>query len=186
MIRARERALVLASALTSALGGCGYSSRRLIEERGISSIAIQQFDNATYRRDLEFRLTRALAEEVRARTSWRIETPARADAILRGTIRSAETRVLAEAADRTKIAERLRIAVDVELVERATGRVLRQYVVAARQEYTAGRFGETLEGSVTDVVATSLALEIVAGLERPIGGGESVPLPKPARGTSTR
>jgi len=159
--------------------GCGYSSRRLVSQPGVSSIAVLQFDNATYRRDLEFRLTRAVAEEVRARTSWRIASPSTADALLRGTIRSAETRVLAESNDQTLIEERFRVVVDVELVERATGRVLRRYATFGRQEFTPGRYGETLAGSATDSIVTSLAQDVVQGLERPIGGGGTVPLERP-------
>lgn len=169
-----------------AASGCGYSSRRLIDHRRFESVAILQFDNRTFRRDLEFRVTRAVAEEVRARTRWRIATPSDADTWLRGTIRTADTAVLAEEADRTPIAQRYRVVVDVEWVEHATGRVLRRYAVTARQEFTEGRFGESLEGSTTDAVATALAKEVVEGLERPIGCADTVPLARPARPETPR
>ena len=174
----------LATAALAALVGCSYSSERLVVARGVSSVAVFQFDNQTYRRDLEFRLTRAVADEIRARTSWRIESPSAADAILKGTIRSADTGVLAEASDRTPIAQRLRIVADVELIERATGKVLRRFTAAGRQEYTPGRFGESLEGSATDVTVMSLAEDVVQGLERPIGGDEAVPPPNAPRRAS--
>lgn len=178
MIGAAARLAALA-ALAIAGGCAGYSTRRLVSQPGVSSIAVVQFENSTYRRDLEFRLTRAVAEEVRARTPWQIASPSTADALLRGTIRSAETRVLAEDGNKDPVAERYRILVDVELVERATGRVLRRYAAIERQEYTPNRYGESLEGSATDTIVTSLAEDIVQGLEKPIGGAESVPLPKP-------
>jgi hypothetical protein len=169
--------LALAAAASLTLAACGYSSRRLVGERGVESVAIVQFDNRTYRRDLEFRVTRAVAEEIRARTTWRIESASSADALLRGTIRSADTGVLVEAPDRTPIASRLRVVADVELVERVTGRVLRRFTAFERQEYTEGRFGESLEGSAIDVVAMSLAQDVVQGLERPIGEPQGVPPP---------
>ncbi len=96
-----------------------------------------------------------------------------------GTIRSAETRVLGEDENENPVAERYRITVDVELVQRATGRVLRRYAVVERQEFTPNRYGESLEGSATDTIATSLAQDIVQGLERPIGRADAVPLEKP-------
>ncbi len=181
MIPGRSALGVLA-ALT--LTGCAYSSSRLVAQRGVSTIAVAQFDNQTYRRDLEFRLTRAVAEEVRARTSWRLESPATADAILKGTIRSAETGVLAQTSNATPIAQRFSVVVDVELIERASGRVLRRFTTSTRQEYTPNMFGETLEGSATDTVTTALAEDVVEGLERPIGGDEAIPPQKAPRRTT--
>jgi hypothetical protein len=182
-IRARGRAagLALVAALLLVASACGYSSRRLAEMPGVQSIAVVQFENATYRRDLEFRLTQAVAEEVRARTPWRIATPATADVVLSGTIRSAETSVLAERDDGQsddKILERYRVEVDCRLLERATGRELRAWTSVARQEFSPHRPGESLEGSATDGVTRSLAQEIVQGLERPIGRPGSVPPPR--------
>jgi len=59
-------------ALTAGTGCSGYSTSRLVAEPGVSSIAVMQFDNQTYRRDIEMRLTQIVAQEVRARTPWRI------------------------------------------------------------------------------------------------------------------
>ena len=181
MIHAARRLSVKAALALSLVGGCGYSSQRLVSQPGVSSIAVLQFDNTTYRRDLEFRLTRAVAEEVRARTSWRIASPSTADALLRGTIRSADTHLLAEDKNDNPVVQRYRVTVDVELVERATGRVLRRYATVERQEFTPNRYGESLEGSATDTITTSLAEDIVQGLEKPIGAGGAVPLPRPPR-----
>ena len=178
-MNASRRALGLGALLT--LAGCSYSSHRLVSARGVSSIAVLQFDNKTYRRDLEVRVTRAVAEEIRARTSWRLESPSAADVILKGSIHSADTGVLAEASDRTPIAERFRVVADIELIERATGKVLRKFVTAERQEYTPQRFGETLEGSTTDVIAMSLAEDVVQGLEKPVGADDTIPPPNAPR-----
>jgi hypothetical protein len=167
--RRRRRAGVLALVVSALVAGCGYSSKRLVDVGGVRSVAVLQFDNATFRRDLEHRLTQAVAEEVRARTSWSIASPATADALLSGTIRSAETRVLAE--DPTTgdpIADRLTMVVDARLVERSTGRVLREWRATSRDEFARSLFGESLEGSAIDAATRSLAEDVVAGLERPI------------------
>jgi len=169
------RVIVVGAAL--AAGACGYSTRRLVEQPGVASVAVTQFDNQSYRRDLEFRLTKSVAEEVRTRTPWRLLSPATADAVLSGTIRSAQSDVLAEDDDdaRTPIARRWRLEVECQLVERRTGRVLRSYTVAARQEFAPNRYGETEDGSATDTILRSLAMQIVQGLERPVGFDEAVP-----------
>lgn len=178
-LASRVRACVprVAVALAAAaLAGCGYSTRRLVEQPGVATIAVAQFDNQTYRRDLEQRLTKVVAEEVRARTPWRMLSPSTADAVLTGTIREATSDVLAEDDDsqRTPIARRWRFTVQCTLTARS-GAVLRSYTVEARQEYGPGRYGETDDGSATDTVLRTLAIRIVQGLERPVGDGEAVP-----------
>jgi hypothetical protein len=176
----RARGLAVA-ALLGTLASCGYSTKRLVSEPCVSTVAVLQFDNRTYRRDLEFRLTRAVAEEVRARTSWRIASPSSADALLSGTIHSADTTVLAEDVDSTPIVQRMRMVVDVKLVSRASGRVLREWRIVDRTEYTEGRFGETLDGSGVDRISRQLAEQVVQGLETPIGAPDAIPPATPSR-----
>ena len=176
-----------AATLALAVASCaGYSTTRLVSEPCVSSVAVLQFDNKTYRRDLEFRLTRAVAEEVRARTSWRIASPRTADALLLGTIHNADTTVLAEDVDTAPIVQRLRMVVDARLVERASGRVLREWRVVDRTEYTEGRFGETLEGSAVDRISRQLAEQVVQGLETPIGAPDAIPPRTPSRARRER
>jgi hypothetical protein len=157
------------------VAGCGYSTSRLVSVPGVSSVAVLPFDNDTFRRDLEHRLTRAVAEEVRARTPWRLASPASADALLSGTIRSASTRVLAEDRASEPATDRLTVVVDVRLVDRRSGRVLREWVAYTRDEFARDRFGESLEGSAIDAATRSLAEEIVRGLERPIAPRRASP-----------
>lgn len=179
--RLRRTAQTILAALSLAAllpaPGCGYSTQRLVDVPGVRTVAVLQFENDTYRRDLEFRLTRALAEEVRARTSWRIASPGSADALLTGTIRSAEVRTLAEDRDSTPISKRFRLVVDAKLVDRVTGRVITLVSSTESQEFAETYFGESLEGSATDTVMQSLAEAIVAGFERPIGTPDRVPAP---------
>jgi Lipopolysaccharide-assembly len=169
------RKLVVAATFLG-LVACGYSSKRLTHVEGVRTIAVAQFDNATYRRDLEFRLTQAVAQEVRARTSFRIASPESADAVLTGTIRSAETTLLIEERDTDEpIEQRFRWVVDARLVDRRTGNVIREWRAVDRAEWTEGRFGETLDAYATDVLARLLAEQVVQGLERPVGSADTVP-----------
>jgi hypothetical protein len=168
--RAARGAVAIAVLAVLGVGGaCGYSSKRLVEVSGVSTVAVMQFDNETFRRDLEFRLTQAVAEEVRARTSWRIASERTADVLLAGTVRSAETRVLAEDPDTSDpVLDRLTVVVDARLVDRRTGRVLREWRAVASDEFARDRFGESLEGSAIDVATRRLAQDVVRGLERPL------------------
>ena len=180
-LRRGARGFALAALGSAALSACGYSTHRLVEEPSVSTVAVLQFDNKTFRRDLEFRLTRAVAEEVRARTSWRIASPSTADALLSGTIHSAETSILAEDVRSAPIVDRLRMVVDAKLVERCSGKVLRAWRVVDRTEYTPGRFQETLEGSAVDRISRQLAEQVVQGLESPIGVPDAIPPRLPSR-----
>lgn len=179
--------LALLLVLLLVVPACGYSTRRLVSEPGVASVAVLAFDNQTFRRDLEQRLTKAVAEEVRARTPWRLLSPSTADALLSGTIRLAQSDVLAEDDDplRTAIARRWRFEVDCRLVHRSTGRVLRTYTVTSRTEFAPGRFGETEDASATDAAMRALAASVVFGLERPVGGDDAAPLDVRKRGPRT-
>jgi hypothetical protein len=168
--------VALLGATLLALASCGYSSRRLTRVEGVRTLAVVQFENDTYRRDLEFRLTQAVAQEVRARTSFRIASPGSADAVLTGTIRAAETNLLIEERDTgLPIEQRFRWVVDARLVDRRTGKTLREWRVVDRAEWTEGRFRESLDASATDLLVRLLAAQVVQGLERPIGSPETVP-----------
>jgi hypothetical protein len=177
---ARGARATAACLVAAALASCAYSTKRLADVPGASTIAVLQFENQTFRRDYEFRLTRAVAEEVRARTSLRIGSPSSADVLLTGTITSVETRALADDRNLDPLVDRLRVYVVARLVERATGRCLRTWQVADEEEFARGRFGETLEGSAIDDSVRVLAQKVVQGLEPPIGDPGRAP-PPPAR-----
>lgn len=159
------------------LAACSYSSSRLVSIPGVRTVAVMQFDNKTYYRDLEMRITRAVAEEVRARTPWTIDSPKSADVLLAGEVRTAEQRVLVEDDNEDELAKRFRVVVDCRLIERSSGRVLRTWSVTAREEFGPNKYGETLNTSVTDTIARSLAQEVVQGLETPIGDPNAAPPP---------
>lgn len=68
------------------LGACGYTTRSLVSEE-YRTIAVPVFDNTTRRHDLEWEVTRAVVEELHARTNLTVVTEdAGPDLVLTGTL----------------------------------------------------------------------------------------------------
>ena len=105
------------------ISGCGYSSKSLIS-RNINSIYIPIFDNTTFRRGLEFDLTKAVKDEIMSRTSLRIVQKESADTILHGKIVDVTENVLIQNNVDDIVESRLTIFVDIKLEDRRTGRAL--------------------------------------------------------------
>jgi hypothetical protein len=157
--------LVLAGAAGAAVG-CGYSTQRLSDTVCAGrTISILPFKNATFYRDAELRLTQQVAEEVRARTSYALTTADRADVVMSGTLYFNQS-IVAQRTSDDPIVKGTYATADVRLTDRRTGRVVKQYGAFATDEFTPGRFGESLEGSGMDEVLRRLAVRVVDGLER--------------------
>lgn len=90
----------------------GYSSKSTFRE-GISSVAVPIFTNDAYTRDVEFELTDALIKEIEARTPYKVTSPARADTVLIGHIRSIELDQLSKSRT-TKLAEEVIVSVTID------------------------------------------------------------------------
>jgi outer membrane lipopolysaccharide assembly protein LptE/RlpB len=76
-------ATMLASTLVAA---CGYTTRSLVSE-DFQTIAVPVFDNTTRRHDLEWEVTRAVVEELQARTHLVVvPEDAGPDLVLSGTL----------------------------------------------------------------------------------------------------
>jgi len=79
------RAMMLLVALVL-LGACGYTTRSLVSE-DYKTIAVPIFENSTRRHDLEFEVTRAVVEELNARTHLVVVSDASsADLVLTGRL----------------------------------------------------------------------------------------------------
>ena len=84
MIRPVLIATLCAAALLAA--ACGYSTRSLVAENH-RTIAVPIFENKTRRHDLEWEVTRAVVEELQARTGLEVVPPdADPDLLLEGTL----------------------------------------------------------------------------------------------------
>ena len=72
------------------LGGCigGYSSQSIYQQ-DVKSVYVEMFDNMTFRRDLEYDLTDAIAKRIETDTPYKIISDrSKADTVLSGKITS--------------------------------------------------------------------------------------------------
>ncbi len=126
--------------------GCGYSNRSLIS-RNISSIHIPIFENDTFRRGIEFDLTKAVNVEVMSKTNLRIASKDHADTILHGTVKDFTERIITQGFRDSLVEGQMTLFVDIQLVDRRTGRTLiNEKGIKQAAEYIVRR-GETLESA---------------------------------------
>ncbi|HDY69180.1 MAG: hypothetical protein JYX80_07510 [Candidatus Scalindua sediminis] len=139
--------------------GCGYSTRSLIN-RDISSIHIPIFENDTFRRGIEFDLTKAVKDEIMSKTNLRIASKDNADTILHGTVKEFKEGIITHGFRDSIVEARVTLFVDITLVDRRTGRTLiDKGGINQAIEYIVRR-GETLE-SASDEGVVDLAETIV-------------------------
>ena len=92
----RMTGAIFVSLLAAVLfAGCsGYSNQPLYTD-SVKSIYVEMFDNTTFRRDLEYDLTDAIAKRIEAETPYKIVSDkSRADTVLSGKITSIDNSVL--------------------------------------------------------------------------------------------
>lgn len=154
------------------LVGCGYAveTDRSQERRAdgtLPKVAIEPFDNLSWRRGLEMRLSRLLADELRGRSPHPACRPEEADWILRGRIIQADERIYSEDLDDQKRESSFVVTVEVVLEERTTEKVLRTYSLTEREPFStrAGRV-TTLEQAAEEALR-DIAERIVYWLETP-------------------
>ncbi len=149
--------------LFAIISGCGYSSKSLYD-RNISSIYIPIFDNTTFRRGLEFELTKAVKDEIMNRTSLRIVQKDSADTILHGKIVDVTESVLIQNNVDDIVESRYTIFVDIKLVDRRTDRTLfEESGLKKSAEFIVNR-GENINTAAAEDI-TRLAETIVNHLE---------------------
>ena len=82
----RRRFSVMVLAL-GALSGCGYSTKSLYN-KNYHTVAVPIFENKTFRREWEFRLTEAIAKNIEYRTPYKVAKQDKADTVLTGEVSS--------------------------------------------------------------------------------------------------
>jgi len=85
----------LLAVLPGALTGCGYSTTRPFRT-DIQTVHVEMFQSKEVRRELEFRLTEAVAKRVEMDTPYRLAPRQRADAVLSGEILEVQNRTLGD------------------------------------------------------------------------------------------
>jgi hypothetical protein len=154
------------------LVACGYrvEADRSQERRAdgtLPKVAIAPFDNLTYRRGLEMRLSRLLADEIRGRSPHPPYRQDEADWLVRGRITHADERIYSEDLNDQKRESSCVVTVEVVLEERTTEKVLRTYSFTEREPFStrAGRV-TTLEQAAEEALR-DIAERIVYWLETP-------------------
>ena len=145
------------------ISGCGYTTKPLIS-RKINSIYIPIFENDTFRRGLEFDLTTAVKDEIMSKTKLRIAKKDNADTILTGKIMKVTEGLISSNVADNIVESRVTITVDMEIVDRRTGRkLIEQKGLTRSAEFVVNR-GENIKTASQEGL-TELAEVIVAQLE---------------------
>lgn len=124
---ARRRALVGVLAMILATTGCyGFAGGGLPPH--VKTVAVLSFDNETAAPELPLELQEALRDGLRSRLGLRAASEARASAIVRGRITRFEPDIpvgfSSNPNQATSARRRLRVQVDVEIVDQVTGKTL--------------------------------------------------------------
>ncbi len=153
--------LVCAVALTSSCWW-GYAPERLFAE-DVRTVYVEFFDNATFRRELEVDLTRAVVAQLKLRTPLAFAPREDADSVLSGE--------LLEFTERTKVKTEtdrvLKTQVTAKVRFRWTDRRTGTDLVAQQTVSESVRIVEALEGSVSDLVLREVAESVVEAMEEP-------------------
>ncbi len=146
------------------LTGCGYTSRSLLDQN-VRSVYIKIFDNETFRRDLEFDLTKAIKEEILLRTKLRIVDKKHADSILFGVIKAISESVLIESPDAVVIESSVSVTVHFSWVVQRTGRpIIDKNEGSASATFIARRNEDVRTGEIQAFV--DVARKIINLMER--------------------
>ncbi len=143
--------------------GCGYSNKSLIS-RNINSIYIPIFDNTTFRRGIEFDLTKAVKNEIMSKTNLRIVDKESADTVLHGTVSNFKEAVLTLDITDNIVESRVTLFVDFKLIDKRTSRTLVEENGISQSAEFIVRRGETLD-SATEEGILDIAEIIVMRLE---------------------
>ncbi|HEV7991666.1 MAG TPA: LptE family protein [Gemmatimonadaceae bacterium] len=152
-----------AAALALAIVGCvphyGFSGGGLPSH--IRTMAVQPFDNETPTPEIQRELLDVMRRDLQSRLGVRDAPESRSDAIVRGVIRSYDSDVpvaySANPAQAVTARRRLRISLDVQIVDQTTNRTIwEKKGLSAEGEYAerdeAGGRREALKRIVNDIV----------------------------------
>jgi hypothetical protein len=144
-------------------GGCGYQLGYR-SPPAVVTVAVPIFDNVTFplRRDIEYELTRAVRNEIQARSALRLVRDRDADMILYGRITDFQESVIAEGQFDEKLESTIRVSVDV-VVEDYVNRQVWRKTVRDLEPFSASR-GETIDSARSRAI-DNLAEKIVLAIE---------------------
>ena len=153
------------------MGACKYQlgpeglERPQTQHAELPRLAVEPFDNITYRRGLEILLTQLLNDEVRGRTGSAPVRASQADLILRGKIVTADEIVLSDDVQDRVTESMVVIVVQVDVWDPAAQKSIRTYSLREREPFSprVGRI-RTFDQAATQALR-DLAEQIIYGLE---------------------
>lgn len=169
--RLRDGAVLLI-ACASSLAGCAKDpsdgwSMKSSHPSAYRTVAVPIFENRTYERDISRNLTDAVVKEIQQSTPYRVTSQAKADTVLRGSIRHVKLRELSKSLA-TGLSEEMvmQVTIDYEWVDMKTGKP-----IVSRQGFSgSGTFISSLpQAEPIDLggfnAVQQLAADIVASMQ---------------------
>lgn len=129
---------------------------------GVNSVAIEIFQNNTFRRGVELSLSENISNEIVERTALQLTHLSQADAILRGKINQIQDQLILAGPNNEARYASVWVDLSAELVDRKTGKTLRQITIRDKGDYLTDNL-QTRE-TATAQALTRLAEKIVLAL----------------------
>ncbi len=137
--------------------GCGYhlggvKSRAMAK---VDTICVDMFDNKTLYPNVAIQVTTALTETMQRDGAFRMASPERSDAVVRGSVISVASSSLRTNSRNTYLSAEIGLTVHVRyfVIQTATGRVLARGEVSAEGSY----FNDDANGNVQTARDTALS-----------------------------
>ncbi|MHC5109507.1 MAG: LPS assembly lipoprotein LptE [Planctomycetota bacterium] len=158
------RFLLLVVVFPCFLTGCGYSTARPFSA-DIQTIHVEMFESKEFRRELEFRLTESVIKRIEMDTPYRIESKAKADALLSGEILQVDNRTFGDDRNTGRPRETgATVAVRFRLQDLRDGRLLVEHPRFIYQTSYIPPVGETFTDAMTRAM-DGMAERIVETME---------------------
>jgi hypothetical protein len=166
--------LSMAVGAVLALAGCenidptaSYSSRSLYRT-DIRNVFVEMFESESFRRQVEFELTRAVSEQLELHSPYKVVSDRRkADTILKGTINRIDEKSLARQRDLDRpVASEVMLVVTIRWEDQRTG----DYIIDDQRLKVSGNYAALLgasRDSAAKEAANELAVRIVETMEEP-------------------
>lgn len=157
------RRAVLMLALLGVLAGCVSLQRGGLFEPGQDRIFVEFLTNKTFFRDVQFRLTERVVEEILSRPGLHLTSKEEADVVLTGRVTNVQQSVLSETPTQITNAESTAITVEIELHDAHTGEMIKKRTLSQRSEFVPA-LGQSRDSARAEVYRL-LARDIVRQLE---------------------
>ena len=164
-MRIRHLALLLPALAALVLAACGYTTRSLVSDE-YQTISVSIFENTTRRHDLEWEVTRAVVEELSARTHFVVVPESDGpDLVLTGALVDVDEDTLSRRRRQRPRDSVVFVTAEVSVRDTSTGEdVVSSRKVTERESYT--YLVDETERTAREVAVRSLAERIVMQLEQ--------------------